>query len=136
MKYKIEEISNILTKLHKELEYIEVLTEYIDKTLNGLKLVGTDKCTENEKVIVIKRPFREKVFKKMIEYGWNLGDNTMQDFENVYDIHSDFIDNCYDFISKENYDFSMQNISKNGFESMIDFMSDFMRALDEVDKEV
>lgn len=34
----IEEISNILTKLHKELEYIKVLTEYIDKTLNGLKL--------------------------------------------------------------------------------------------------
>lgn len=104
--------------------------------LYGLKLIGTDKCTENEEVVVIKRPFREKVFQKMIEYGWNLGDNTIRDFEEVYNIHSNFIDSCYDYISEENYDYSMQDISKHSFESMIDFMSDFMRAMDEIDRGV
>lgn len=100
--------------------------------LYGLKLIGADKCTEKEEVI-IKRPFRKKVFQKMIEYGWNLGNNTIRDFEEVYNIHSNFIDSCYGYISKENYNYSMQDISKHSFESMIDFMSDFIRAMDEID---
>ena len=48
--------------------------------LYGLKLIGTNKCTENEEVIIIRNPLKEKIFKKMREYGWNLGNNNDEDF--------------------------------------------------------
>lgn len=96
------------------------------------------KGLEEELIIPINKvgKIKEEVFNKMMQYGWNLGDNKLEDFNNVYNIHRDFIDKCYDFISEENYDFSMQDISKSGFESMIDFMSDFIRAIDEIDRGV
>lgn len=73
---------------------------------------------------------KEKIFNKMIEYGWNL-----EDFNEVYYTHYYNIDDWYDYISGEDYDYTMQDISKSKFESMIDFMSDFLRALNELDKE-
>ena len=72
---------------------------------------------------------KEKIFSKMIEYGWHL-----DDFNKVYNVHRDDIDYWYDYICERNYDFSMQNISKFKFESMIDFMSDFLRAINDLDK--
>ena len=74
---------------------------------------------------------KEKIFDKMIEYGWNL-----EDFNEVYDTHYYNIEDWYDYISGEDYDYTMQDISKSKFESMIDFMSDFLRALNELDKEM
>lgn len=74
---------------------------------------------------------KNKIFDKMIEYGWNL-----EDFNKVYDIHYYNIEDWYDYISGEDYDYTMQDISKSKFESMIDFMSDFLRALNELDKEM
>ena len=74
---------------------------------------------------------KEKIFNKMIEYGWNL-----EDFNEVYDTHYYNIDDWDDYISGEDYDYTMQDISKSKFESMIDFMSDFLRALNELDKEM
>lgn len=74
---------------------------------------------------------KNKIFDKMIEYGWNL-----EDFNEVYDTHYYNIDDWYDYISGEDYDYTMQDISKSKFESMIDFMSDFLRALNELDKEM
>ena len=74
---------------------------------------------------------KEKIFNKMIEYGWNL-----EDFTETYDTHYYNIDDWYDYISGEDYDYTMQDISKSKFESMIDFMSDFLRALNELDKEM
>ena len=112
---------------------VEVLALY------DLELVGERKVSENELVIPIRKigNIKEKIYEKMIQYGWNLGDdNELKDFDRVYDIHYDFIDRTYDFISEEDYDFSMQDISKCDFEQMIDFMSDFLRALDEVDREM
>ena len=47
---------------------------------------------------------KEKIFEKMIEYGWSLGD-----FDNVYYQHYDFIDSCYDYMVDEEYDFTMQD---------------------------
>ena len=76
---------------------------------------------------------KDKIFKKMIQYGWNLGDNAEEDFEEVYNIHKDFLEEVYDF-KTENEDFTMQDISKSRFEDMVDFMSDFLRALDEVNE--
>ena len=100
--------------------------------LYDLKLVGDKKVTEEELVIPINKvgKIKAEVFKKMKEYGWQL-----EDFDRVYKIHYDFIDRTYDYISEEDYDFSMQDISKAQFEEMIDFMSDFLRALDEIDKD-
>lgn len=103
--------------------------------LYGLKLVGTDKCTENEEVIVIRKPLKEKIFEKMQEYGWNLGDNTYKDFADVYNTHYKFIDSCYDYIADCNMNepLNMNDISVSGFEDMITFMSDFLRALNDID---
>ena len=104
--------------------------------LYGLKLIGTDKCTENEEVIVIRKPLREKIFEKMQEYGWNLGDNTYKDFANVYNTHYKFMEGCYDYIADCDMDkpLNMNDISASGFEDMITFMSDFLRALNDIDK--
>ena len=104
--------------------------------LYGLKLVGTDKCTEKEEVVVIKRPFREKVFKKMQEYGWHLGDNTYKDFADVYDIHYRFIDSLYGYFREQEVadkSIDLNNISKEGLFETIVFMSDFLRALNDID---
>lgn len=111
---------------------VEILALY------DLELVGEEKVSENELVVPIRKigNIKEKIYEKMMNYGWNLGDNELKDFDRVYDIHYDFIDRTYDYISGEDYDFSMQDISKGSFEQMIDFMSDFLRALDEVDREM
>jgi len=70
---------------------------------------------------------KEKIFNKMKEYGWNL-----EDFNEVYDTHYYNIDAWYEYISGEDYDYTMQDISKSKFESMIDFMSDFLRAINDL----
>ena len=71
---------------------------------------------------------KEKIFEKMKEYGWHL-DN----WEQVYNKHYYNINEWYDFIVEENYDFLMQDISKSNFESFVDFMSDFLRAINDID---
>lgn len=105
--------------------------------LYGLKLIGTDKCTENEEVIVIRKPLREKIFEKMREYGWNLGDNTNKDFADVYDIHYRFIDSMYDYFREQEEigkSIDLNDISEEGLFETIVFMSDFLRALNDIDK--
>lgn len=77
---------------------------------------------------------KDKIFEKMQEYGWNLGDNTSEDFNRVYDYHYDNLDKWYNYISGEDYDYTMQDISKSEFSDFVDFMSDFLRALNDIDK--
>lgn len=78
---------------------------------------------------------KEKIYEKMKEYGWNLGYNTNEDFEEVYKTHYNFIEGCYDYIS--NYDIneplSLSDIDTGRFEDMITFMSDFLRAINDID---
>ena len=64
----------------------------------------------------------------MQEYGWHL-----EDFNEVYNRHYDNIDSWYEYISSENYCINMQDISQQKFTDMIDFMSDFLRAIDDID---
>ena len=71
---------------------------------------------------------KEKIFDKMKEYGWQL-----EDLEKVYDKHYENINEWHDFIVEENYNFLMQDISKSNFESFVDFMSDFLRAINDID---
>ena len=99
-----------------------------------------EKVSENELVVPISRVgnIKEKVFNKMIQYGWNLADNELEDFNNVYNIHKNFLDSCYDFkckVEEENEILNMNDISVSSFEDMLDFMTDFLRAFEEVDKE-
>ena len=75
---------------------------------------------------------KDKIFEKMQEYGWNLGDNTSEDFNRVYDYHYDNLDKWYNYISGEDYDYTMQDISKSEFSDFVDFMSDFLRAFNEI----
>ena len=77
---------------------------------------------------------KNKIFEKMREYGWNLGDNTDKDFADVYNTHYNFIEGCYDYIADcdMNEPLNMNDISANGFEDMITFMSDFLRALNDI----
>ena len=106
--------------------------------LYGLKFASDVKVVGEYSVVVPIKKFgaiKEKIYNKMIQYGWNLGNNDLMNFDKVYDLHYNFIEDTFDFISEDDYDFSMQDISKEKFGSMIDFISDFLRALDEIDRE-
>ena len=108
--------------------------------LYGLELIGEERVSENELVVPIKEvgKVKEEVFNKMIQYGWNLEDNKLEDFNNVYNIHKDFLNSCYNFkceVEENNEILNMNNISVSSFEDMLDFMTDFLRAFEEVDKE-
>lgn len=78
---------------------------------------------------------KEQIFERMIRYGWNLGDNTYKDFSEIFDYHYNNLQNWYEYISGEDYKYTMQDISQSKFNVFVDFMSDFLRAFNEVDKE-
>ena len=154
----LQEWNILFEDIDKTLEYVEngykgelrlnsniwwVLQETLVKVLKlyGLELIGEERVSENELVVPIKEvgKVKEEVFNKMIQYGWNLGDNKLEDFNNVYNIHKDFLDSCYDFkceVAENDEILNMNDISVSSFEDMLDFMTDFLRALDEVDKEI
>lgn len=154
----LQEWNILFEDIDKTLEYVEngykgelrlnsniwwVLQETLVQVLKlyGLELVGEERVSENELVVPIKKvgKVKEKVFEKMIQYGWNLGENELEDFGNVYDIHKGFLDSCYDFkceVAEDDEILNMNDISVSSFEDMLDFMTDFLRALDEVDKEM
>lgn len=154
----LQEWNILFEDIDKTLEYVEngykgelrlnsniwwVLNETLYKVLAlyGLTLIGEDRVSENELVVPINQvgKVKEKIFDKMIQYGWNLGFNKMEDFSNVYNIHKNFLDSCYDFkceVAENDEILNMNDISVLSFEDMLDFMTDFLRALDEVDKEM
>lgn len=44
-----------------------------------------------------------KIFKRMIEMGWNLNNNTMDDFMEIYNTHKDFMTSyCEDEYNEDN----------------------------------
>lgn len=72
---------------------------------------------------------KEKVFDKMIEYGW-----TLEDFEEVYNHHYNFIDRIYEK-NKNNDTLDFDVISWGMAWDTVCFMSDFLRAINELDEE-
>lgn len=81
---------------------------------------------------------KNKIFEKMKEYGWNLRDNTNEDFEDVYKIHYNFTQNLYDYFVETddvNIKRNLNDINEQKMYDMISFMSDFLRALNELDIE-
>lgn len=71
---------------------------------------------------------KEKIFDKMIEYGWCL-----EDFDEVYNYHYDFIDKLYER-NKDNDTIDFDYISHGVAWDTICFMSDFLRAINDLDK--
>ena len=79
---------------------------------------------------------KEKIFEKMREYGWHLGENTNADYNNVYDIHYNFIQNLYDWFVETDYkDRNLDDINEQSLHDYTDFMSDFVRAINDLEKE-
>lgn len=79
---------------------------------------------------------KDKVFNKMKEYGWNLGDNTNKDFEDVYNTHYDFIQSLYNYFvetDEPNVSRDLNDINEQNLQDMTSFMSDFLRALNDID---
>ena len=152
----LQEWNILFEDIDKMLEYVEngykgelrvnsnmwwVLQETLFKVLElyDLELIGEEKVSENELVVPISRVgnIKEKVFEKMREYGWNLGDNTDKDFADVYNIHYIFIDSLYGYFREQEEigkSIDLNDISEEGLFETIVFMSDFLRALNDIDK--
>lgn len=79
---------------------------------------------------------KNKVFEKMREYGWNLYDNTNEDFERVYNTHCNFMESVYDYFVDYDMDkqFDLNKINSIDLFQTTCFICDFLRALNEVDK--
>ena len=152
----LQEWNILFEDIDKMLEYVEngykgelrvnsnmwyILKETLVKilALYDLQLIGEEKVSENELVVPISKigNIKEKIFEKMQEYGWNLGNNTYKDFANVYDIHYGFIDSLYDYFREQEEigkSIDLNDISEEGLFETIVFMSDFLRALNDIDK--
>ncbi|MGF2526171.1 hypothetical protein ACQUW0_28135, partial [Ralstonia pseudosolanacearum] len=119
---------------------LETLSSILD--LYGLEWENkeTRKVTEAELVIPKSKVgvIKEKIFNKMIEYGWHLDENRYKDFEEVFNIHSSFIESSFDKIEESdiNTRFDMNSLDFQSFYDMVSFMSDFIRALNDIDEYV
>ena len=75
---------------------------------------------------------KNKIFDKMIEYGWSL-----EDFDDVYNLHYNFIDGVYTYMNDCYNAFhavDMNKLNENKTWDMVCFMSDFLRAINDLDK--
>ena len=151
----LQEWNILFEDIDKMLEYVEngykgelrvnsnmwyILQETLVRilALYDLQLIGEEKVSENELVVPISKigNIKEKIFEKMQEYGWNLGNNTYKDFADVYDIHYGFIDSLYDYFREQEEigkSIDLNDISEEGLFETIVFMSDFLRALNDID---
>ena len=151
----LQEWNILFEDIDKMLEYVEngykgelrvnsnmwyILQETLVRilALYDLQLIGEEKVSENELVVSISKigNIKEKIFEKMQEYGWNLGNNTYKDFADVYDIHYGFIDSLYDYFREQEEigkSIDLNDISEEGLFETIVFMSDFLRALNDID---
>ena len=72
---------------------------------------------------------KEKIFNKMIEYGWNLFDNSMEDFNTTYNYHYNRLNNKWETLEDK------WNITENEELELEDlrFITDFLRAINDID---
>ena len=153
----LQEWNILFEDIDKMLEYVEngykgelrvnsnmwyILQETLNRilALYDLRLIGEEKVSENELVVPISKNgnIKEKIFNKMKEYGWNLGDNTYKSFADVYDIHYGFINSIYDYFRKQEENgksVNLNDIPENDLFATILFMKDFLRALNELGSE-
>ena len=78
---------------------------------------------------------KTQIFEIMRKYGWNLGDNSNESFEEIYNKHHDFIQGLYDyFVETDDIDVSrnLNDINEQNLYDTISFISDFLRALNDI----
>lgn len=82
---------------------------------------------------------KEKIFDKMIKYGWNLGDNEFKDFNEVYELHYNFLDSLYDKFSEANDYIEerevLESTDSTDLYNAIAFIGDFLRAINDLESE-
>lgn len=105
--------------------------------LFNLKFIGerTTKYGEYELIVPINKVgvIKEKVFSRMEDYGWHL-----ENWQDVYEIHCDFMEGLYDYFVDHDIDteINLNDIDQQSLYDMTAFMSDFLRAFDEIDMEM
>ena len=77
---------------------------------------------------------KQNIFNKMIEYGWNLGDNTYKDFDNVFELHKKQIDNRWELL-EDNYGVLTDSERERELECLR-FITDFLRAINDINSEM
>lgn len=80
---------------------------------------------------------KQEIFEKMEKYGWNLGDNEFEDFNGVYSVHYDFINDLYDKLGHADTIQQQKEIVKNidatDLFTMAAFVGDFLRAINDLE---
>ena len=79
---------------------------------------------------------KNEIFNQMKWYGWNIGDDTNKDFEDVYNTHYGFIQSLYDYFvetDEPNVSRDLNDINEQNLQDMITFMGDFLRSLNDRD---
>ena len=130
-----------------------VLEEALCKVLDLYNLQIEDTEYVNEEALVIWKDtsvnnVKKKIFDKMEEYGWTFDDdladsidekneNRFKSFLAIYNIHYGYIEELYEYLTdKENNgvdkETTLKNIDIVDLKLMIDFMSDFLRAFNEI----
>ena len=79
------------------------------------------------------RNIKQKIFNKMMEYGWNLGYNTYEDFDKVFELHKKQIDDRWELL-EENYGVLTDSERERELEGLR-FITDFLRAINDCEDE-
>lgn len=79
------------------------------------------------------RNIKQKIFDKMMEYGWNLGYNTYEDFDKVFELHKKQIDDRWELL-EENYGVLTDSERERELEGLR-FITDFLRAINDCEDE-
>lgn len=72
---------------------------------------------------------KEKIFNKMIEYGWNLGANSYEDFNKVYDYHNTRFNKEWEQLEEKENRTELEELRVEDLR----FITDFLRAIDDID---
>lgn len=75
---------------------------------------------------------KERIFERMKEYGWNL-----EDFNKTYNEHYYYAQDLYDYFVKTediNESRNLKDINEQKLYDMVGFVSDFLRALNEINE--
>lgn len=78
---------------------------------------------------------KEKIYNKMIEYGWNLGDNNYEDFDKVYELHNKRINKEWEKLEEIVCNGNELTLEQDKELETLQFMTDFLRAIDDLNKD-
>ncbi len=129
-----------------------VLRDTLEKILNlynlTLDIESLMEDTENT-LVITKNKIKKEIFDKMEDYGWGFDDNSadsinernrnrFKSFLEIYKKHYDYINELCEYLIEkerkgEDKETTLKNIDIDSLNIMIGFMSDFLRAFNEID---